>query len=240
MSDSTNPLDQVSQTAIQREVTTNSLFDAASPATVFGRRASTCAALAFGYYGGRFNGTSVANGTVSATDSTTNYVVAHRSTLAVTISTATTNWNDAGTYMRLYKLVASGGAITSYEDHRAGLLGLLPTVSNKIILTPAYAASLTVDLAAYTSYDIVVVRVGTLTGNITFNLTNGTEAQIIRARFTQDGSGNRTFTPGGSLRFGTDITAITLSTAANKVDKVAFEWDGAASKADVLAITKGF
>jgi hypothetical protein len=79
----------------------------------------------FGYYGGRFNGTSVANGTVTATASNTNYVVAHRSTLAVTISTSNTNWNNTSTYGRMYKLTAGSSSITAYEDHRMGDSGIL-------------------------------------------------------------------------------------------------------------------
>jgi hypothetical protein len=130
MSDSTNPLDQVSQTAIQRETTINALLDAASPATLFGRRASTCTGLTWGYYGGRLDGATVANGTVLATASNTNYVVFNRSTLAVTIATSTTNWNNLATYGRLYKLTAGASSITSYEDHRAGAGGaaLVPKV----------------------------------------------------------------------------------------------------------------
>lgn len=125
MSDSTQNIDQVSSTAIAREATTNSNDDALSPGSIFGRRASTCVALTFGYYGGRFNGTLVANGAVAATNAATNYVVAHKSTLAVSISTSITNWNDTTTYGRMYLLIAAGSVITGYEDHRAGANGIL-------------------------------------------------------------------------------------------------------------------
>jgi hypothetical protein len=125
MSDSTQNLDTISVAQSQKEATANALFDAASAATIFGRRASTCSGLVFGYYGGRFNGTSVANGTVTATASNTNYVVAHRTTLAVTVATSSTNWNDTATYGRMYKLTAGGSSVTSYEDHRFGADGIL-------------------------------------------------------------------------------------------------------------------
>lgn len=245
MSDSTANLDQVSSTAIQREATINALLDAASPSTIFGRRASTCAALAFGYYGGRLNGTSVANGALTATASTTNYIVVNRSTLVASISTATTNWNNAATYGRAYKLVAGGSTITSYEDHRLGDLGILSPAPASgalamIVLSPAYAASVTVDLTSYTSYPIVVVNVGTLTGNVTFNITNGTDGQIVRARFKQDGTGGRTFTAGADLRFSTDTPSPTLTTSANKLDRLAFEWHGGDSKADLIATNLGY
>jgi hypothetical protein len=123
LSDSTTNLDTISQSQSQKEVTANALFDACSPASLFGRRASTCAGLVFGYYGGRFNGTSVANGTVTATASNTNYVVAHRTTLVVSIATTTTNWNNTTTYGRMYKLTADTATLTAYEDHRTGTDG---------------------------------------------------------------------------------------------------------------------
>lgn len=125
MADSTTTLDTVSQSVSQREVQINALFDAASASTILGRRASTCSGLVFGYYGGRLGGTSVANGTVTATASNTNYVVAHRTTLAVTVSTSNTNWNDTATYGRMFKLTAGGSSITAYEDHRMGDGGIL-------------------------------------------------------------------------------------------------------------------
>lgn len=349
MSDSTANLDQVSQNAIQRETTINANFDAHSPSSIFGRRASTCSALTWGYYGGRLDGTSAANGTVALTGATTNYVVAHRTTLAVSTSTATTNWNDTATYGRCYKIVTGASSVTSHEDHRAGSGGILgggsasgtttltgdvtgsgsgsfattiatgvvtnakladvatatfkgrttagtgvpedltvtqatallnamvgdsgsggtkglapapasgDTAAGKFlkadgtwavpagsgssamqVLSPAYSGTLTVDLSSYTTYPIVVVNVGVLTGNITFNITNGTDGQIIRCRFEQDGTGGRTFTAGADLRFSTDTPSPTLSTAASAIDRLAFEWHAGDSKADLVAVNKGY
>jgi hypothetical protein len=239
MSDLTTNLDQVSQSVSQREVQINALLDAAAPATIFGRRASTCAALVFGYYGGRFNGTSVSNGTVTATDDSDNYVVVHRTTLAVTVATATTNWNNTAVYARAYKLVAADGAITDYEDHRAGIGGVAQAAKPYIVLAPAYASTVTVDLTNYTMYQTIIVDL-TLTGDVTFNITNGTDGQAIKLRVRQDGAGNRIWTSGANLRFGADITSIVLSTAASKLDYIGFEWNGTDTKADVLATNLGF
>lgn len=163
MSDSTANLDQVSSTAIQRETTINALLDAAAPATIYGRRASTCTGLTFGYYGGRMNGTSVANGTVSATASNSNYVVAHRTTLAVTVATSTTNWNDTATYGRMYKLTAGASSVTAYEDHRFGTGG---------ILSPAAAG------------DMVLADVQTVTGAKTFGTAGGAVSKFKLAGST--------------------------------------------------------
>lgn len=65
-----------------------------------------------GYFGGEFNGVTVANGTVTLTASATNYVVANRTTGAVTAATNTTNWLDTTNYMQLYQLVAGTASFT--------------------------------------------------------------------------------------------------------------------------------
>lgn len=444
--DFTNTLPQVSSTQILRETAINALLADASGALMFGRDPDTSTALTWGYLGGRLGGTLKAGGTVTATDASTNYVVADKSTLAVSIATAITNWNNTTTYGRMYLLTASGGAVTNYEDHRNGTNGILtsatgsgggssgitinaqtgttytvlvgdlgklvthsnasaiavtlpqatgsfttpfyyytknlgvgavtitpttstinglstlvlntgqsvaivsdgtnyqtalqppgiavnaqtgttytylngdrgklvthtngsaiagtlpqatgafgvnwfvyvqnrgagtltvtPTTSTidgaatlalttgqgtiifsdgtnyftmrggagipaspMIVLSPAYAATVTVDLTSYTAYPIVVVDVGTLTGNVTFNITNGVNGQIIRVRLTQDGTGSRIFTAGAALRFSTDVPSPTLSTAINTLDRLAFEWHGGASKADLVSVIKGY
>ncbi len=96
----------------------NDNFIAASPAAVYGRRAAATSGLTWGYYGGIAFGATVANGTVSLTASNTNYIVASRSTGAVSVATSTTNWNNATDYFRLYQVVAGASAVTSYTDHR--------------------------------------------------------------------------------------------------------------------------
>ena len=126
MADSTTNLDLISSSQASKEITANALFDAESPAALYGRRASTTANLTFGYYGGRLLiagiPTAVVNGTVALTANATNYVVAARATGNVTASTANTNWNDTPNYMRLYAIVAGAASVTSYIDHRAFLV----------------------------------------------------------------------------------------------------------------------
>lgn len=124
MADSTTNIDTIATSQADKETTANGFFDAASHAAAFGRRQSTTEALTWGYYGGRIGATSVANGTLALTASRTNYIVAHRTTGAVSASTAGTNWYNPQTYARLYKVTTSALAISSYEDHRAGKRGL--------------------------------------------------------------------------------------------------------------------
>lgn len=128
MADSSTHLDLLSASQAQKEVTANAVFDAASPATLFGRRNSTTTALTWGYYGGKvlIGGTitSIANGTVALTASTTNYVEASN---AGAVSKNTTGFT-AGS-IPLYTVVTGASTITSYTDQRVQAAPLNPRLS---------------------------------------------------------------------------------------------------------------
>ncbi|MDQ0024333.1 hypothetical protein J2X90_002131 [Variovorax paradoxus] len=96
----------------------NENFDAVSAAGIYGRRAPAVVGLTWAYYGGRGFGNTVADGTVALTGSTTNYVVASRSTGAVSTSTSITNWNDTTNYFRCYLIVTGAATITTATDYR--------------------------------------------------------------------------------------------------------------------------
>lgn len=132
MADSTTHLAQVATAQAQKEVTVNGLFDAASLATFGGRRAEACAGLVWGYYGGRVGGTLVANGTITLPASTTNYIIANRSTGTVSLADSSPNeWIDTA-FMRLYKVVTGSASVTSYEDHRLGDNGVFSTRADAV------------------------------------------------------------------------------------------------------------
>lgn len=173
MSDSTSQLNQVSQSAIQREATINANFAQMSGAAMFGYNSVTSSGLTWGYMGGRQNGTSLASGTVALTASNTNYVVAHKTTLAVSVSTATTNWNDTTTYGRCYLVVAGASTVTSYEDHRTGANGIFPfgtfiggTLTSPLnyATTATVASATTTDIGAASSNYVSVTGTTTITG----------------------------------------------------------------------------
>jgi hypothetical protein len=124
MSDSTRNLKQIEPAQLNPDVPVNELFDAHSPASYGGRNADATSTLTWGYYAGRWAGSTVADSTITLGASTTTYIVCHRTTGAITASTATTNWTDTATYGRLYKVVSGASTVTSYEDHRAGPGGL--------------------------------------------------------------------------------------------------------------------
>jgi hypothetical protein len=125
MADSTTNVEQVQVAQAQKEVTVNGLFDAVSQALFGGRHAEACSGLVWGYYGGRWAGSTVSNGTVTLAASTVNYIVSDRATGAILLDTnSPTHWSDTSTYARLYKVTTGAAAASSYEDHRAGPGGL--------------------------------------------------------------------------------------------------------------------
>ncbi len=119
MAGSTTNLDLISSSQAAKEVTANALFDAGSPGTLYGRRATTTTALTWGYYGGILNIsgtlTLIANGTVALTASATNYIEVTPSTGAVTKNTTSFT---AGR-IPLYQIVTGASTVTSYLDKRA-------------------------------------------------------------------------------------------------------------------------
>lgn len=123
MANSTTNLDSIVQGSGSQDLQANALYDAASPATVFGRRASTTTGLTFGYFGGNItksDGTmaQIANSTVSLTPSTTNYITALKESGVVYCNTTTTAWNDTANYWRLYSVETGTATVTSYTDSR--------------------------------------------------------------------------------------------------------------------------
>jgi hypothetical protein len=118
-------LQQLTDAQASAEVPVNENFDTVSAVAIYGKRHPASTGLTWGYYGGLYDGHTIANGTVTLTDSSTNYVVVNRSTGAVSVSTSTTNWNNAGGYARIYQLTTVSGAVTAVVDARMDTGGVL-------------------------------------------------------------------------------------------------------------------
>ena len=118
MANSATHIDTIIQSQASKEVTANAFFDAASPATLYGRRVSTSAGLTWGYYGGNVlvNGlfTQIANGTLTLTPNSNCYIEAIPPTGAVVFNT--TGFTVGRT--PLYYVVTGAASITSYTDWR--------------------------------------------------------------------------------------------------------------------------
>jgi hypothetical protein len=148
MSSSTTTLDLLSTNQAQKEATANALFDAASPAMLYGRRSLTSGGLTWGYYGGTAlvggTPTQIANGTVTLTASAMNYIEADPSTGTVSINT--TGFTSGRT--RLYQVVVGASTVSSYTDLRTlgggGSGGTVKSVNTK---TPDSAGNVTLAAA---------------------------------------------------------------------------------------------
>ncbi len=190
MADSTTNLDTISSSQASKEVTANAMFDALSPASLFGRRASTTSALTWGFYGGKLSVdgviTAIANGTVALTGSTTNYVEATR---AGVVSANTTGFT-AGR-IPLYTVVTGASTVTSYTDQR---LPWSPVMSGRLVkamsdanqtLTAAEARNQILECTgALTALRNLVVPLGAQQWTVFANVTGGFGVQVIGATGT--------------------------------------------------------
>jgi hypothetical protein len=119
MSDSTSLLTQLTTSQAGKEATVNEINNSLSKSSFGGRRQSS-SGLSWDYFGDRILidgvSTAIANGTVTLTASTTNYVEATR---AGVVSKNTTGFTPGS--IALYKVVTGTATVTSYEDHRPWL-----------------------------------------------------------------------------------------------------------------------
>lgn len=156
MADSTTNLDLVSQSQSGKEITINGMLDAASPATLFGRRQSTCSGLTWGFYGGmhdvNHSATVVGNGTLTLIASQTNYIVALLSDGVVSTSTTTTNWLSSA-YKQLYIVTTGPTTATSYIDYRR----IIPTPPAVRVVSIATTTTALVDINITDTYNITAL-----------------------------------------------------------------------------------
>ena len=89
-----------------------------------GRNAVTTSGLTWGYYGGRWGGAVVPNGTLTLAANETNRIILHRATGAIELDDSSDLWDDEGTYAHLYEVETNDDGVTGYADHRAGPDGL--------------------------------------------------------------------------------------------------------------------
>jgi|APEBP8051072433_1049376.scaffolds.fasta_scaffold00728_2 hypothetical protein len=165
MASSTTNLDLIAQSQASKEVTANALFDAVSPATLFGRRASLCSGLNWFYYGGVMlvDGvlTAIANNAAALvlSASTTNYIEATR---AGVVSKNTVGFT--GGSIPLYTAVTGASSVTSYTDQRAWVAPAFLPSNGSIAVTTA-----DVDLTAPANADKARCSYLTTTGVLTAN-----------------------------------------------------------------------
>jgi hypothetical protein len=191
MSSSTTNLDLLVQSQSGKETTANAVFDAASPATIFGRRQSTTSGLTWGYYGGRMlvDGvlTTIANGTVALTASTTNYVEATRAGVVSKNTTAFT----AGS-IPLYTIVTGSASVTSYTDERVwaqpswtqGRLVKAMANANQTLTAAEARNDILECTGALTALRDLIVPLGAKQWTVFANVTGGFGVRLIGASGT--------------------------------------------------------
>ena len=174
MSGSTTNLDLIAQSQASKEVTANALFDAGSPATLFGRRTAS-SGLNWYYYGGSMvvDGvlTTIANNAAALVLSanTTNYVEATR---AGVVSNNTTGFTPGA--IPLYTIVTGPSSVTSYTDNRAWVQPAHVTSKASVAVT---AADVTLTQAqAACRY---LTTTGVLTGNRNVIVPNDWEGIVF-------------------------------------------------------------
>ena len=127
---------EVAEGQVSPEVPINENMAALGQGFVFSHDVTTDSGLVVGINGGPFDGNTVADTTVTCTDDDTNYVVAHRTTLAVSTSTATTNWNNITTYGRVGRAVFADGVLT-WHDERSSVGGIFDHAAAGVVSVAA-------------------------------------------------------------------------------------------------------
>lgn len=138
---------QIIAAQVSPEVPINENNAALGQAFVWARDVTADSGLAAGFAGGRFAEQDVAADTLTCTDDDTNYVVVNRSTLAASVATTTTNWDDTTTYGRVASVVFASGVLTAWNDERYSPGGIFDSAS--------------AILGSVTAADVSVVDVGT-------------------------------------------------------------------------------
>jgi hypothetical protein len=190
-------------------VIVNENLTALAASGMYARNYATSTGLVLGYFGGHIAGSAIADGTTTLAASEANvYVVAHRTTGAVTSATNTTNWNNTGTYGRLYHAVTGASTITTLTDWRSQLGGIFDhgAVSGSIATDTIWDAA--GDLAVGTGADAAA------------RLAKGTALQVLRVN--SGATALEWATPAGGDADDITYTPTTLA-----------DWDGAADPGDV-------
>ncbi len=157
-------------------VIVNENFEALAGASLYARDKDNESGLNYAYMGGVFRDATKAAGSTLLADNTTNYVVAHLTTGAITDATTTTNWNDETTYARVAKVTTASGAITAVVDYRFDEFGLFLMLAVGSFSTPVKVVQL--------ACSDETTALGTGTAKITFRMPYALNLTAVRASLT--------------------------------------------------------
>jgi hypothetical protein len=162
------------------EVPMNQFMDNLEFGTVYAHEHQTSnGGTTWGYWGGRWSGFAVSEGTLTLTNTADNYIVVLRADGVISTSTATTNWLNTAAYARVYKVTLAGGVVTAVEDHRAGAYGIHGSIDAASVtyLAPRVTstASSTTPTPDADTTDIYILTA--LAAGATFGAPTGTPVQ---------------------------------------------------------------
>lgn len=210
----------------------NENFLSLEASVVFAQRPQAHSGLTWGYYGGPWGGGIIANGTVSLTGAAgsptpLNYIVVHRGTRAVSVSSTTTNWNNVAQYARIGIVGANASAVEFYVDCRFDKHGALtaqePMLWNQ--QTDNYTLALT-DAEGAVAMNKATANTLTIPADATVDFPSGTSIIIY-----QEGAGKTTVAAAGGVTLRTYASGSPMENAlagqyamATVVKRSANEW----------------
>jgi hypothetical protein len=216
-------MQQLSSSQASPEVPINENFETLEHQQVYGKRHPATTGLTWAYYGGRWGGFLIANGTITLTNNATNHLVVQRSTGAISSSTSTTNWNNTTDYARVYRITTAGNVVTAVEDHRAGPNGVhgtapLPaSVGDNVTALSINSGAVNINCALG---DYFTLALDANVTSITFsNLPGSGKGATKMIRITQDTTARTVAWP-GSFKWA-DGAAGAVSTASGAIDVLA-------------------
>lgn len=184
-------LDTIETNQDNKEVTANNLFEAESPAALFGCDAANTSGLTFGYYGGVMfvDGvvTAISSGTIALMASTTNYVEVTRAGVV----SANTTGSTAGK-IPLYTIVTGASTITTVTPARAWVqplfvanrLALAMTDANTTLTAAQARCKILEFTGTLTAQRNIVLPLGAQEWTVYNNTTGGFGLQFIGATGT--------------------------------------------------------
>jgi len=218
------------------EVPMNQFMDNLEYGTVYSYRHEDSSGLTWAYWGGRWGGFAVAEGTLTLTNTTDNYIVAARASGVISTSTGTTNWNDTANYARVYKVTCAGGVPTAVEDHRAGLYGIHGPVQASVTYLAPRVASTASSATPTPNADTTDIYILTaLAAGATFGAPTGSpvQGQALMIRIKDNGTAR-------SLAFNAIYRAIGVTlpttTVISKTMYIGAVYNATDTKWDVVAL----
>jgi hypothetical protein len=216
-------MQQLSSSQASPEVPINENFETLEHQQVYGKRHPATTGLTWAFYGGRWGGFAVSDGTVTLANNATNHLVVARSTGVLSSSTSTTNWDNTTDYARVYKITTASGVVTAVEDHRAGPNGVhgtapLPvSVDDNVTALTISSGAVNIDCALG---DYFTLALNANVTSITFsNLPGSGKGATKMIRITQDTTARTVAWP-SSFKWA-DGTAGAVSTASGAIDVLA-------------------